>query len=144
LNSVTFNVGRAIGPVLAAVVINTAGPTWAFGINSFSYLALVAGLTTVRPLVAQVKPETRPKLREAVALVARDKRLAGLLYAIAAMNLAADPPVTLGPAFMSKALHHTDSLAGLLIGAFGAGAVFVAFTVAHRLRGTRTTIATAL
>jgi MFS family permease len=139
LNSVTFNLGRAFGPVLAAVVIETAGPSWAFGINSLSYLALVLALTRVRALVPQARPKTRPRLRESIALVARDRRLLGLLYAIAAMNIATDPPVTLGPAFMVE-LNQPDSLAGLLIGAFGAGAVVVAFTVAHGLARTRRTI----
>jgi MFS family permease len=139
LNSVTFNIGRAIGPVLAAVVIETASPAWAYGINSLSYLALILALTRVRALVPQVKPTSRPRLRESIALVARDRRLLGLLYAIAAMNIATDPPVTLGPAFMVE-LHKPDSLSGLLVGAFGAGAVVVAFTVAHGLARTRKTI----
>jgi MFS family permease len=139
LNSVTFNIGRAIGPVLAAIVIGTAGPAWAFGINSLSYLALVLALTRVRALVPQARPSTNPRLRESIALVIRDRRLLALLYAIFAMNVATDPPVTLGPAFMDE-LNHPDSLAGLLIGAFGAGAVVVAFTVAHGLARTRKTV----
>jgi MFS family permease len=139
LNSVTFNIGRAIGPILGALAIETAGPTWAYGINSLSYLALVFGLTRVRALVPQARPETRPRLRESIALVARDRRLLGLLYAIAAMNIATDPPVTLGPAFMVE-LNEPDTLSGLLIGAFGAGAVVVAFTVAHGLARTRKVI----
>jgi MFS family permease len=139
LNSVTFNIGRAVGPVLAAVVIETVGPSWAFGINSLSYLALVVALTRVRALVPQARPASRPRLRESIALVARDRRLLGLLYAIAAMNIATDPAVTLGPAFMVE-LNEPDSLTGLLIGAFGAGAVVVAFTVAHGLGRTRRTI----
>jgi len=143
LNSVTFNIGRAIGPVLAAVVIQTASPAWAFGINAFSYIALVMALTVVRPLVPQARPSTRPRLRDSIALVVRDRRLAALLFTIAAMNIATDPAVTLGPAFM-HVLGHSDSLAGLLIGAFGAGAVVVAFSAAHRLEGTRRTIATTL
>src|SRR5262249_57929953 len=80
LNSVTFNIGRAVGPVLGAVVIETAGPSWAYGLNSLSYLALVFGLTRVRALVPQARPATRPRLRDAIALVARDRRLLGLLY----------------------------------------------------------------
>ncbi len=143
LNSVTFNIGRAVGPVLAAVVIDAAGPAWAFGINSLSYLALVLALTIVRPLVPQVRPATRPRLRDSIALVVHDRRLAALLYTIAAMNIATDAPVTLGPPFMIE-LNQPDSLAGLLIGAFGAGAVVVAFTVAHSLQRTRKTIATTL
>jgi len=140
LNSVTFNIGRAVGPVLAAVVISAYGPAWAFGINSLSYLALVAGLRAVAPLVAHRAPTVTPRLSDSIRIVLRDKRLLALLYTIAAMNLATDPPITLGPAFMSREYHHAASLAGLLVGAFGTGAVIAAFSVAHRLRGTRSTI----
>jgi MFS family permease len=143
LNSATFNVGRAVGPVLGAAVIGTAGPTWAFAIGSVSYLALAFALTTVHALTPQVRPQTRPRLRDSIALVRRDRRLLALLYAIAAMNIATDPAVTLGPAFMVE-LNRPDSLAGLLTGAFGAGAVVVAFTVAHGLQRTRKTIAATL
>ncbi len=144
LNSVTFNIGRAIGPILAAVIINTLGPTWAFGMNSVSYLALIGGLLLVRPLRVTPKPKERPRLLEAVKLVARDKRLLFLLYVIAAINLATDPAITLGPAFITKVFHHRDSLAGLLVGAFGAGAVLAAFTVAHKLHGSRRVLTAAL
>jgi len=143
LNSMTFNIGRAVGPVLAAVVIQTAGPAWAFGINSFSYLALILALTTVRPLVAQARPKYRPRLSESIAFVARDRTLLALLYTIFAMNIATDPPVTLGPAFMVH-IHRPDSLAGLLVGALGAGAVVVAFTVANGLTRSRRTIGMSL
>jgi len=144
LNSVTFNVGRAVGPLLATVVINTAGPAWAFGVNACSYLAVVAGIFAVHSLTTQVRPPTRPRLRESLRLVAADPRLAGLLLAIAAMNLATDPVITLGPAYITHAFHHRDALAGLLVGTFGAGAVLAAFTVAYRLRGSRVSIAAAL
>lgn len=144
LNSVTFNVGRAVGPLLATLVINAAGPAWAFGVNACSYLAVVAGIAAVRSLTVQVRPPTRPRLRESLRLVVADPRLAGLLLAIAAMNLATDPVITLGPAFITHAFHHGDALAGLLVGTFGAGAVLAAFTVAYRLRGSRLSIAAAL
>lgn len=144
LNSVTFNVGRAVGPLLATLVINAAGPAWAFGVNACSYLAVVAGIFAVRSLTVQVRPPTRPRLRESLRLVAADPRLGGLLLAIAAMNLATDPVITLGPAFITHAFHHGDALAGLLVGTFGAGAVLAAFTVAYRLRGSRLSIAAAL
>jgi MFS family permease len=60
------------------------------------------------------------------------------------MNLATDPPITLGPAFMSREFHRATSLSGLLVGVFGAGAVAAAFTVAHRLTGSRVTLAVTL
>ena len=49
LNSMTFNLARAIGPASAAGVIATLGIPWAFAINSVSYLLLFAGLLLVRP-----------------------------------------------------------------------------------------------
>jgi predicted MFS family arabinose efflux permease len=144
LNSVTFNVGRSIGPVLAAVVINSAGTTWSFGVAAAMGLPLAVSVLFVRPLTPHTRPDSRPQLRESIRLVLADKRLTGLLYVIAAVSLCTDPAVTLGPAFVSRALHHRDSLAGLLVGAFGAGGVLAAFTISHRLRGTRTGIATTL
>jgi MFS family permease len=141
LNSVTFNVGRAIGPVLAAACIATLGTTWSFGFAAVLSLALPACVLLVRPLTPHVAPTTRPRLRESLRLVLGDRRLTALLYVIAAVALCTDPAVTLGPAFMENALHHSDSLAGLLVGGFGVGAVIAAFTISHRLRGTRTGIA---
>jgi predicted MFS family arabinose efflux permease len=144
LNSVTYNVGRALGPILGAAVINVAGAAWAFGINSCSYIALLVGLVSVRPLTRHATPATRPKLRESIGLVRRNRRLAGLLCAILAMNIATDPPITLGPPFMSRIFHHAATLSGVLIGGFGAGAIVAAFTFAHRLQGTRRTVMAAL
>ncbi len=144
LNSVTFNIGRSVGPICAAAVVATLGTTWAFGINAFSYLALIIGMLLVHPLTPQKRPASRPLLRQSIKLVIDDKRLAALLYVIAAANLATDPPATLGPAYMSQVLNHSPSIAGVLIGAFGIGAVVCAFTISHRLSGSRHGIAASL
>ncbi len=144
LNSVTFNIGRALGPVLAALVIDTLGPAWAFGVNSCSYVAMIVGVLSVRALTAHTPPTTRPRLSESIDLVRRNPKLAGLLCAILAMNMATDPPITLGPPFMNREFHHAATLSGILIGGFGVGAVVAAFTFAHRLVGTRRTVMIAL
>jgi len=59
LNSMTYNLARAIGPVLAAVTVHSLGIPAAFAINSASYLALVAGL-----LVVHARPQERPPREE--------------------------------------------------------------------------------
>ena len=38
LNSVAFNVARAVGPALGGLIVATAGPELAFGLNALSYL----------------------------------------------------------------------------------------------------------
>jgi MFS family permease len=132
LNSLTFNLARAIGPVLGAVVLVQLGVAAAFGLNSLSYLALIVGLLLVHPSPQQPAPVERPRLRESIRLVRADARLVALLGTIAALSLTVDPVSTLTPGFAKVIFHRSDSLAGYLVGAFGAGAVLAAVTVAGR------------
>jgi MFS family permease len=129
LNSVTFNLARAVGPVLGAVVIGHLGIATAIGLNSLSYLALVAALVAVHPRAQAPRPKARPKLRESLALVRADARLTALLLAVLALSLTSDPVSTLSPGFATRLFHQPDTLVGWLLGAFGAGAVLAAFTV---------------
>jgi len=69
LNSVTFNLARAIGPVAGAVVVARLGIPAAFGLNSLSYLFLVAALFVVHPRAQAERQRERPKLRDSVRLV---------------------------------------------------------------------------
>src|SRR5438477_11481308 len=114
LNSLTFNLARAVGPVLAAVVIHQLGLAAAFGLNSLSYLALIAGLAAVRPAPQQPPAAVRPRLRESVELVRRDARLTALLGTVAALSLTVDPVTTLTPGFAKAVFDRSDLLAGYL------------------------------
>ncbi len=49
LNSVTFNLARAVGPVLGAIVVERFGIPAAFALNALSYLALVVALLVIEP-----------------------------------------------------------------------------------------------
>src|ERR687895_2956809 len=48
LNSTGFNIGRVVGPSLAALVIARAGIAWCFAVNALSYLAVLIGLLLIR------------------------------------------------------------------------------------------------
>jgi MFS family permease len=63
---------------------------------------------------------------ESIRLVRQDLRLAALLAVVASVSFALDPVTTLAPAFATRVFHRSDTLAGFLIGAFGAGAVIAA------------------
>jgi MFS family permease len=129
LNSVTFNLARAIGPVAGAVVIARLGIPAAFTLNAVSYLALVAALLVVEPRPQAAPPHQRPRIRESLGLVMADARLGLLLLAVMALSLTADPVNTLTPGFATQLFHQPDTIAGLLVGAFGTGAVVAAFSV---------------
>ncbi len=141
LNSMTFNLARALGPALAALAVVTIGIPAAFAVNTASYLLLVGALLVVRP-----RPQERaraPKLRESLRLVRDDRRLLAYLGIVAVVGYASDPVNTLSPAF-AHAFGRPDTAAGLIIGALGAGAVTAALAVAGRSTGTRWTMALTL
>ena len=135
LNSMTFNVARALGPALAALSVATLGIPASFAINAASYLFFVGALLAIRP-----RPQERavaPRLRESLALLKADPRLLGFLVIVAIVGYASDPVNTLAPAFAVE-FGRPDTTAGVIIGAFGAGAVTAALVVAGRSAGTRT------
>jgi MFS family permease len=132
LNSVAFNLGRAVGPALAAVVIAKLSVTWAFGIASVLYLGLVVALLFIHPVLQAPVRGARPRLRDSIAVIRARPRLALLLAIVAASAVSVDPITTLGPAFATDAFGKPDTLAGYFMGAFGAGSVTAAFFVGGR------------
>jgi len=143
LNSMTYNLARAIGPALAAVTVRTLGIPAAIAINSGSYLALVLGLTLVRPRPQERPPRDETRLLASLRFVRERPKLLALLLIIAAVGFGSDPVNTEAPAF-AHAFGEVDTQAGYIIGVFGAGAVAAAFTVAGRVAGSRTRMATTL
>lgn len=134
LNSMTFNLARVVGPVLATAVIVTLGIPWAFALNSLSFLLLVGALVIVRP--REHDRAHRSSLRESFGLLRADPRLAAFLLIVMAVGFASDPVNTEAPKF-ATAFGRSDTWSGIIVGVFGAGAVTAALLVAGRVAGTR-------
>jgi MFS family permease len=139
LNSMTFNIARAVGPALAAGAIVAFGIPTAFLINGGSYLIFVALLLTIRPRPQRRAPHAR--LRDSLALLRAQPRLVWLLLVVMAAGFGSDPINTLAPAFAEE-YGHADTFAGVIIGVFGAGAVTAALFFAGREGSRKTTAAT--
>jgi MFS family permease len=137
LNSMTFNIARAAGPALAALAVATLGIPAAFALNAASYLVFVAGLLAVRARREERASRAEARLRESFRLLRREPRLAGFLLIVAAVGFGSDPVNTLAPAF-ARTFGYRDTVSGLIIGAFGAGAIVAALTFAGRVHGSRT------
>jgi MFS family permease len=125
LDSVSVNLARAIGPVLGAVIVQRLGVSWAFGINTASFAALGVALLLVRPR-PQAGRGGHASFLDGLRIVRNRPLLGALLFIVAACAIGADPPVTLGPELAHR-FGGGDALAGLLLGAFGAGGVVGAF-----------------
>jgi MFS family permease len=142
LNSMTFNLARAVGPTLATAVIVTLGIPWAFALNSASFLLLAAALLVIRPR-PQERSSRRSSLRESFGLIRADPRLGAFLLIVMCVGFASDPVNTEAPKF-AAAFGYGDTWSGIIVGFFGAGAVTAALLVAGRVAGTRGRMATTL
>lgn len=141
LNSMTYNLARAVGPSLAALTIDAFGVATAFAVNAGSYVLLALAVLIARP-----RPQERAessRLMESLRLVWHNPRLAAYLLIVAIVGFASDPVNALGPAF-ARAFGHDEVVGGYLLGAFGAGAVTAAFIVAGRVAGSRRRMALTL
>jgi MFS family permease len=143
LNSMTYNLARAVGPALAALSVRKLGIPASFAINSGSYLVLVVGVLLVQPAARQLASRGEARLRESLRLVRDQPRLLAFLLIVTAVGFASDPVNTEAPAF-AHAFGRPDTDAGYLIGAFGAGAVSAAFLLAGRVAGSRRRMFTTL
>jgi MFS family permease len=123
LNSVTYNVGRVIGPIVSTAAIAALGFGWAFGINSLSFVVLIAALLLMRIEPSQRGGREGGSIGDALRLSWRSPRLRMMLVAVAAVSIAADPVVTLSPAFARDVFDRSTSDAGLVVAAFGIGAI---------------------
>jgi MFS family permease len=126
LNSMSFNIARSVGPAVGGAIVATAGAASAFLINAFSYLALITVLIRWRP---RVPPRLLPRERLGVAMAAgiryaamspnmRRVFLRAALFGVAISAISALMPVVARDLIGGGALTY-----GLLLGAFGAGAV---------------------
>jgi|TARA_R100000501_G_scaffold17919_1_gene34925 MFS family permease len=135
-NSIAFNVARSGGPAIGGAIVAAAGSAAAFAVNCFSYLPLIAVLLRwkVPPTDEELPPErignaVTSGLRYFVmsphhlVVIARSA-----IFAISASAVTALMPVIARDIIGGGALIY-----GLLLGAFGAGAVGGAFASA-RLR----------
>jgi MFS family permease len=140
LNSMTYNLARAIGPALAGLSVDRLGYAPTFAINAGSYLLLVLGLLAVTPRARTLATRGQARLRESLRIVRRQPELAAFLLIVTAIGFASDPVNTESPAFAHAfgfGHQHLRLWSGLIVGAFGLGAIGAALLLAGRVSGSR-------
>lgn len=142
LDSASYNVARVLGPLIGAAVVAGVGVPWAFALNGLASLGLTVGLIAAGPVP---RPRARPSasapsatssLAEAVQLVRADPLLLSAFAVVAAVSIASDAVTTLGPELSVEVYGRSDTFAGVLVGAFGLGAIVSMLTLSPALRTT--------
>jgi predicted MFS family arabinose efflux permease len=126
MDTVSYNLGLAIAPVLT-IGMGLAGISfaWAFAANAASFIAFSLILWRVHQR-AGAEPERRSRVRDGFVIARSDSRIIILLLMVAAVTVADDPILVLGPA-LAKQLHASPVWSGWFIAALGAGTVLGSF-----------------
>jgi MFS family permease len=141
LNSMGFNIARSVGPAIGGVIVATAGAAAAFAANAVSYIALIVVLARWR---TPPSPQLLPRESLGIAVAAgiryvsmspaiRRVLLRGAIFGFGAIAVMALMPLVAKHLIVGGPLTY-----GLLLGAFGAGAVLGAL-VSARARETLST-----
>jgi len=122
MDSVSYNLGRALAPVVSVLIFTTIGFGWAFFLNACSFLLFTVVLVHLRPRVAPRAP-SQSRVKNGFHIAWKEPRIMVLLMMVAAVTVAADPILVLGPALAGRIFHSSADWSGIFIAALGAGNV---------------------
>lgn len=126
LNSMGVNLARSAGPAIGGAIVAVAGAAAAFAVNAASYTALIAVLLRWRP---PPNPQALPRetlglaVAAGVRYVSSSPAIRKVLVRSAAFCVGASALMALMPVVAKDLIGGGPLTYGLLVGAFGVGAV---------------------
>jgi MFS family permease len=134
INSMMFNAARLVGPMVAGLIIATAGEGICFLVDGVSYMAVIGCLFAmhVKPVARRVHQDVWRGLNEGVRYIMGFEPIRGLLLLVATNSLLGMSYVVLLPLFAREILHGGAHTYGFLASAAGLGALAGALYLASR------------
>ena len=130
LNSLLFNVARAVGPALAVLLLGSVGATWCFVVNALSYLAVIGALFLIRAPTDPVPVAGPVSEGGGFRVIARRPGLRSLFAIAALAAIGGWPLLALLPSFSATVLERGQAEYGTLQSAVGVGALAAALVAA--------------
>jgi MFS family permease len=127
MDSVSYNLGRALAPAISILIFTTVGFGLAFALNAGSFFLFTLVLIYLRPRTRQKAPD-RSRVTNGLHIAVKEPRVMVLLLMVAAITIAADPILVLGPALAGHIFHSSADWSGVFIAALGAGNVIGSFS----------------
>jgi predicted MFS family arabinose efflux permease len=133
LNSLQFNLSRAIGPVLAGLLLSRGSMGLCFAANAVSFVAVIVALwRIVIPSAGAPQGSLAESLRAGLSHVRHSALLAVLTMLGAAGSFLGFPLITYLPVVAGDVLKSGAAGYSMLLSSFGIGAIVGAITTAHR------------
>jgi MFS family permease len=140
MNSIMFNVTRAVGPAMAGVIIARFGVAASFATNAFSFIAILCALLVVRLKPRQMQHTRHGLLAESVAglrYIAQHGELGQLLLLSAVIATLGRGIIELLPAFAAAVFGRGSLGLAQLTTAAGIGAIAGALVLSWARSGDR-------
>ncbi|MCB1413056.1 MAG: MFS transporter [Xanthobacteraceae bacterium] len=132
LNGISFNIARSFGPAIGGVVVAAAGSVASFATNALFYLPLLGALFLWRR-VSEPSRLPREGLKRAVIsgvrYVANSPPIRVVLTRTLVTGFAGGSVAALMPLVARDLLHGNAQTYGIMLGAFGVGAVIGALNI---------------
>ena len=134
LNGISYNIARSFGPAIGGIVVATAGAMAAFAANAILYLPLMAALFLWR---RESAPSRLPRERLNRAIVSGVRYIANspsikiVLIRTLVTGLIGGSISALMPLVARDLLHGGAQTYGIMLGAFGMGAVIGALNISE-------------
>jgi MFS family permease len=134
LNSLQFNLSRAIGPVIAGVLLAQAGVFWCFVANALSFVGVILALRTIAlpPPAPRSGESLSESLRAGLRHVAHDRPLRAATLLAGVASFLAFPLITYLPVIAGDVLKTGAAGYSLLLTSLGVGAIAGALSTAQR------------
>jgi predicted MFS family arabinose efflux permease len=135
LNSLQFNLSRAIGPVIAGILLARGGTGACFAVNAVSFLAVIVALARIQippPSEAAAAESLLESLLTGLRHVIGSPTLSVLTLMGAAASFLAFPMITYLPVLAGDVLRTGATGYSLLLSSFGTGAIVGALATAQR------------
>ena len=114
-----------VGPAPAGMITKALGAAWAFFLDAFSFLFVIAALWKVpdppRSSSTAAKPGVWSAIGEGLAYVMKDVPLRSLLLLAAVLNFCLSGPLSVGLAFLAKSRFSSPAAFGGWISSVAAG-----------------------
>ncbi|MBS1493080.1 MAG: MFS transporter [Bacteroidetes bacterium] len=138
LNSSMVNLARLLGPAVAGIVLEKFGESFCFGINAFSFVAVIVSLLMMRlpKYVAKEHPKKISRdLNEGFKYLKQTPSIAIVILMLAFMSLLVLPFTTLLPVYAKVIFAGSASTFGFLNSFIGLGAISGAIYLASQKSG---------
>lgn len=136
LNTLVFNIGRMVGPAVAALIFSHAGASGGFAVSALGLSVMLLCLASLPPATgedaAPAGPSRTRGLRPALAHVRADAFARRYLPLVALIGLFAGSYQTLIPVLASERFGDAARYTGLFFGCAGAGALLSGLMLASR------------